>query len=132
MPIDFDFREQAVRKLTTQIGVYVLCDLDNVPVYVGKSRDGVRARVRRHLTSARSDIIANRQIDVWEIAYVMAYPVQDVNDLANLEALLFHHFDPRSTLMQGQIPAKPDQSILVPEPSQLIQVMSDDEIKEKA
>src|SRR3954471_8015230 len=98
----------------------------------GKSRDGVRARVRRHLTSARSDIIANRQIDVWEIAYVMAFPVQDLNDLANLEALLFHHFDPRSTLMQGQIPAKPDQSILVPEPSQLIQVMSDDEIKEKA
>ena len=30
--------------------------------------DGIRSRVARHLTSARSDIIANRQIDVWEIA----------------------------------------------------------------
>jgi hypothetical protein len=62
--------------LTNKIGCYVLCDLDEVPIYVGQSVDGIRARVRRHLTSARSDIIANRQIDVWEIAYVWAYPVE--------------------------------------------------------
>ena len=45
------------------------------PIYVGQSVDGIRSRVNRHLTSARSDIIANRQIDVWEIAWVWAYPV---------------------------------------------------------
>ena len=49
-----------MQSLTNEIGVYVLCDLDQAPIYVGQSTDGARARVRRHLTSARSDIIANR------------------------------------------------------------------------
>ena len=65
MAIDLNFRRRAVRTLTNKVGVYVLCDLDQVPIYVGRSSDGIRARVNRHLTSARSDIIANRQIDVW-------------------------------------------------------------------
>src|ERR1700679_321594 len=75
MAIDLPFRRRAVRTLTSEIGCYVLCDLDQVPIYVGQSVDGIRARVRRHLTSARSDIIANRQLDVWEVAFVWAWPV---------------------------------------------------------
>jgi hypothetical protein len=70
MAIDLTFRRKAVRTLTNEIGCYVLCDLDQAPIYVGQSVDGIRSRVNRHLTSARSDIIANRQIDVWEIAWV--------------------------------------------------------------
>jgi hypothetical protein len=70
MAIDLAFRERAVQKLTHEVGVYVLCEFDQVPIYVGKSIKGIRARVRRHVTSARSDIIANCQIDVWEIAWV--------------------------------------------------------------
>src|SRR5580692_1716353 len=76
MAIDLSFRRKAVRTLTNEIGCYVLCDLDQVPIYVGQSVDGIRSRVNRHLTSARSDIIANRQIDVWEIAWVWAYPAR--------------------------------------------------------
>jgi hypothetical protein len=74
MAIDLPFRSRAVRTLINDIGCYVLCDLDQVPIYVGQSVDGISSRVNRHLTSARSDIIANRQIDVWEIAWVWAYP----------------------------------------------------------
>src|SRR5258708_27548144 len=70
------YRQAQMKKLTDEIGVYILCDLDEVPIYVGQSGDGIRARARRHLTSARSDIIANRQIDPWEIAYVRAYPAK--------------------------------------------------------
>ena len=40
-----------------RIGCYVLCDLDQVPIYVDQSVDGIRSRVNRHLTSARSDIM---------------------------------------------------------------------------
>jgi hypothetical protein len=76
MAIDLGYRRKQVGTLTNRIGCYVLCDLDQVPLYVGQSRDGIRARVNRHLTSARSDIIANRQVDVWEIAWVWAYPVE--------------------------------------------------------
>src|SRR6516165_3448403 len=86
------FRRRALGALTTEIGVYALCDLDETPIYVGQSVDGIRARVNRHLTSARSDIIANRQIDVWEIAWVWAYPVEDRATISSLEHALFHEF----------------------------------------
>jgi hypothetical protein len=129
--IDFSFRKRAVRTLTSQIGVYVLCDLDRVPIYVGQSKDGIRSRVARHLTSARSDIIANRQIDVWEIAWVLAYPVETQEDITPLEGLLFHQFNPQSQLMNGSTPAPPPVGTVVPKPTQVVQVMSDDEIADK-
>lgn len=132
MAIDFKFRRRAVRALTTQIGVYVLADLDNVPVYVGQSSDGIRARVQRHLTSARSDVIANRQIDVWEIAYVWEYPTMTKAEMDALEAALFHEFNPKSRLMNGTIPPQPNGSVAVVDPVNIIQVMPDEEITEKS
>lgn len=131
MAVDFKFRKKAVSTLTNQIGVYVLADLDQVPIYVGQSKDGIRSRVSRHLTSARSDIIANRQIDVWEIAYVWAFPVSDKSEIDALEAVLFHHYDPQSQLMNGALPRRPDVLPTRPEPSQIVQVMSDAEIEDR-
>jgi len=125
---DFKFRRKAVGQLTPVIGVYILCDLDGVPLYVGQSVQGIRSRVSRHLTSARSDIIANRQLDVWEVAYVWAYPVKDKSDIAPLEALIYHHFNPKSQLINGTVPPPPTGDAVVPEPDQKIQVMSDAEI----
>src|SRR5271167_2529923 len=122
MAINLPFRRKAVRSLTNKIGCYVLCDLDGVPLYVGQSVDGIRSRVNRHLTSARSDIIANRQIDVWEIAWVWAYPVEDA---------LFHELHPKSALMNGNVPKTPTRRIKVPTPFQKIQVMANAEIEEK-
>lgn len=122
------FRARAVATLDARIGVYALCDLDGRPIYVGQSVDGIRARVRRHLTSARSDIIANRQVDVWEVAYVLTWPVVDASAIAALEALLFHTFNARSALMNGSVPAKPDNMKAAPKPDQRVQVMSDEEI----
>src|SRR5437879_13923370 len=130
MAINLQFRRLAVRTLTNQIGCYVLCDLDGVPLYVGQSRDGIRARVARHLTSARSDIIANRQIDVWEIAYVWAYPVNSPTEISPLEDALFHAFHPKSALMNGRVPPLPSDPIEIPEPAQIVQVMADREIAE--
>lgn len=131
MAIDLAFRRRQVRTLSNKIGCYVLCDLDGVPLYVGQSRDGIRARVNRHLTSARSDIIANRQVDVWEIAYVWAYPLDDFSQIGPLEDALFHSFHPRSALMNGRVPLVPPVPFAIPEPSQIVQVMADGEIAEK-
>lgn len=131
MAIDLAYRRGQVRTLTNQIGCYVLCDLDGVPLYVGQSRDGIRARVNRHLTSARSDIIANRQVDVWEIAYVWAYPVDDLAEIGPLEDALFHSFHPKSALMNGRVPLAPPEPIDVPKPAQIVQVMANSEIAEK-
>lgn len=131
MAIDIEFRRKALRALTDSIGCYVLCDLDDVPIYVGQSVDSIRSRVNRHLTSARSDIIANRQIDVWEIAFVWAYPVETKAEIDALETILFHAFHPKSALMNGKAPKPPKSLGKPPKPSQRIQVMADDEIAEK-
>lgn len=131
MAIDLDFRRRQVRSLTNDIGCYALCDLNQVPVYVGQSVDGIRARVNRHLTSARSDIIANRQVDVWEIAFVWAFPVANRTDIAGLENTLFHTFNKSSALMNGKVPPMPAGRQPAPPPTQIVQVMSDAEIQEK-
>jgi hypothetical protein len=95
------FKERQLQSLPEGVGVYALCDLDQIPIYVGKSKDAIRARVRRHLTSARSDVIANRQIDVWEIAWVWAWPVTDKSQISPLEAHLFEHFNKMSPLVNA-------------------------------
>ena len=129
---DFRFRKRAVRSLTPKIGVYILCDLDNTPIYVGQSVDGIRKRVGRHLTSARSDIIANRQLDVWEVAYVHTFPVRSRREIAPLESKLYHHYHRRSRLMNGTRPPKLSGGLrTLPKPEQIVQVMSDAEIRER-
>ena len=130
MAIDLAFRRRALKELTNSIGCYVLCDLDHVPIYVGQSVDGIRNRVNRHLTSARSDIIANRPVDVWEIASVWAFPVDDRAQIAPLEDALFHHYHARSPLMNGKVPP-PSPRADIPDPAQVVQVMADAEIAEK-
>ncbi|MBV9083536.1 MAG: GIY-YIG nuclease family protein [Acidobacteriaceae bacterium] len=85
----------------------------------------------RHLTSARSDIIANRQLDVWEIAWVWTYPVAAREQIAPLEALLYHSFHPQSPLINGTVPPRAPSIFRIPEPEQKVQVMSDREINER-
>jgi hypothetical protein len=109
-------RAKQVKLVPRQIGAYALCDLDNVPIYVGCSFDGIQNRVRRHLTSARSDIIANRLIDVWELAYVRAWPVKDKAHIRPLEAYLFNHFHSKKRLMNGSVLAKPKGKLPFPIP----------------
>ncbi|HZK91073.1 MAG TPA: GIY-YIG nuclease family protein [Stellaceae bacterium] len=124
------YRRRALRDLTAQIGVYALCDLDNIPIYVGQSIDGIRQRVNRHLTSARSDIIANRQIDVWKIAYVKAWPVENQADIPRLEAVLFKFFDDQKRLMNGSLPLLfAPMPADVPSPAQTVRVMSEEDIR---
>lgn len=121
------FRTQALANLTDEIGVYTLCDLDGTPIYVGQSVDGIRIRVRRHLTSARSDIIANRMIDVWEIAYVRAWEVSIPNQISALEAHLFAKFDTAKQLMNGKALTAPE-TLSFPEPKmQQVQVIDEPE-----
>ncbi len=80
---------------------------------------------------SRSDIIANRQIDVWEIAWVWSYPVKDRAEIGSMEDALFHEFHGRSALMNGKVPKPRANPASPPGPSQKVQVMSDAEIAEK-
>jgi hypothetical protein len=100
------FKVRALSRLPKGTGVYALCDLDEVPIYVGQSTDGINARVRRHLTSARSDVIANRQIDVWEIAFVWAWELEVKRAITELETKVFHACNDTSPLVNGKVPPR--------------------------
>ena len=96
---------------------------------MGKSVDGIRDRAYRHITSARSDPIANRQIDPWEIAFVWAYPAQNLEDIPALEASLYAKFNAAKPLMNGSVPtARGPLPQDLPEPAQVIQIMPAEEI----
>jgi len=125
------YRRKALANLTTQIGCYALGDLDGAPLYVGQSVDGIRTRVARHLTSARSDIIANRQLDVWEVAYVYAFPVMARDEIPILEATLYQAFNSESPLINGKRINQGEVLKATPKPSQTIQVISDEERQER-
>ncbi|MBI3453011.1 MAG: GIY-YIG nuclease family protein [Rhodospirillales bacterium] len=122
------YRKKQLKGVSDETGVYALCDLDETPIYVGQSRDGIRSRASRHLTSARSDIIANRQIDVWEIAYIWAWPMRDVGHLDALEAYLFYEFHQKSSLMNGSTPPESGKPKFQLPKKQIIQLLSDEEI----
>lgn len=121
------YRHKQLAGLTNEVGVYALCDLDHVPIYVGQSVDGIRSRVRRHLSSARSDVIANRQVDVWEIASVWAWPVSDVKLIPDLEAKLFETFNAERALMNGSVPSSSQMWVGDLPTKQVVQVIAEDE-----
>ena len=123
------FKEKALRNLPKGKGVYALCDLDEVPIYVGRSVDGIAARVRRHLTSARSDQIANRQIDVWEIAFVWAWPREDIEAIKALEDALVYRLNKQSPLTNGSIPTTAPAPTSELSPEVRSQIMPDEQIE---
>lgn len=127
-PPGIAFRQRAFQEITQEIGVYAVCDLDGVPIYVGQSVAGIRERVRRHLTSARSDVIANRQVDIWEAAWVLCWPAE-IADIPLLEAAVFHHFNDQSPLMNGTVPPRSANPPNIPEPMQRVQIMSDEDLE---
>lgn len=131
------YKDEQLNNLPAGIGVYALCDLDEVPIYVGQSIDEIRARVRRHLTSARSDVIANRQIDVWEIAYVWSWELTSAAtvtkpekqaQLNHLEGHLYWEFYPQSPLVNGNIPTRPSAAPSVIPAKVRVQVIPADEV----
>lgn len=59
-------------------GVYAFYDYDGEPIYVGQTNELLRTRVRRHLTNQRTDAVAMRILDVFEVAEVEMWPVWDL------------------------------------------------------
>jgi hypothetical protein len=60
-----------------------------------------------------------------------AYPLTTKEELDPLESLLYHAFIPKSQLMNGTVPAVPNSTDEIREPSQKVQVMTDAEILAK-
>lgn len=55
-------------------GVYLFIDYDDEPIYVGQTTEKLRTRIRRHLTNQRTDAVAMRVLDPFEVAEVEMWP----------------------------------------------------------
>ncbi len=123
------YRDHQVGLLPTDKGVYALCDLDGVPIYVGTTEEGIRKRVQRHLTSARSDVIANRTLDIWEVAYVWAWKQPDDLKRMELEGHFYNKFHAQSKLVNAQKLSAPAAFGQEPNPDCNIQILPDEQIE---
>lgn len=59
-------------------GIYAFYDYDGEPIYVGQTNEQLRTRIRRHLTNQRTDAVAMRILDVFEVAEVEVWPLWDL------------------------------------------------------
>jgi hypothetical protein len=58
-----------------QWGCYAFYDYDGEPIYVGQTNERLRARIKRHLTNQRTDAVAMRILDVFEVAELEVWPL---------------------------------------------------------
>jgi hypothetical protein len=63
-------------------GVYAFYDYDGEPIYVGQTNEKLRTRIRRHLTNQRSDAVAMRILDVFEVADAELWPLWDMEGVS--------------------------------------------------
>jgi hypothetical protein len=56
-------------------GVYAFYDYDGEPIYVGQTKESLRTRIRRHLTNQRTDAVAMRILDIFEVAEIEMWPL---------------------------------------------------------
>jgi hypothetical protein len=61
-------------------GVFAFYDYDGEPIYVGQTKEGLATRIRRHLTNQRTDAVAMRILDTFEVAEVEMWPLWDLTD----------------------------------------------------
>jgi hypothetical protein len=76
------------KKLGQCIGVYAFYDYDGEPIYVGQTWENFATRVGRHLRGQRSDTIAYRILDPFEVADLELYPVEDLRSASDKKSRL--------------------------------------------
>ena len=63
-----------------QHGIYLFYDYDGEPIYVGQTKERLRARIRRHLTNQRTDAVAMSVLDPFEVAEIEMWPFWDTGE----------------------------------------------------
>lgn len=63
------------------IGVYAFFDYDDEPIYVGQTTEDFATRIGRHLRGQRSDTLAYRILDPFEVASMRLYPLESARGL---------------------------------------------------
>ena len=69
------------KRLGKCVGVYAFYDFDGEPIYVGQTTEDFATRIGRHLRGQRSDTLAYRILDPFEVAEVEFYPADFLFDI---------------------------------------------------
>ncbi|MBP2340492.1 hypothetical protein JOF41_006670 [Saccharothrix coeruleofusca] len=72
--------EQGRKWADAKWGCYAFYDYDGEPIYVGQTNEQLRVRVRRHLSNQRTDAVAMRILDVFEVAEMELWPLWGYQD----------------------------------------------------
>ena len=65
-----------------KFGVYAFFDYDGEPIYVGQTNERLRTRIRRHLTNQRTDAVAMKVLDPFEVYEIEVWPLPQYEALA--------------------------------------------------
>jgi len=79
-------------------GCYAFYDYEREPIYVGQTNERLRVRVRRHLTNQRTDAVAMRILDIFEVAEMELWPLWEYEDV-------LRRSDPRFPQAEGHLDA---------------------------
>ncbi|WP_237113471.1 GIY-YIG nuclease family protein [Mycobacteroides abscessus] len=74
--------EQGRKISSAKWGVYAFFDYDGEPIYVGQTHEQLSTRLNRHLTNQRTDAVAMRILDIFEVAEVRMWPVWDLQSVS--------------------------------------------------
>ncbi|WP_367651686.1 GIY-YIG nuclease family protein [Curtobacterium sp. MCPF17_052] len=77
--------EDSGKRLGNCIGVYAFYDYDGEPIYVGQTKEDFATRVGRHLRGQRTDTLAYRILDPFEVAEVELWPAEHTRQLPSKE-----------------------------------------------
>ena len=58
-----------------KFGVYAFYDYDGEPIYVGQTNEKLSKRIRRHLTNQRTDAVAMKVLDPFEVREIEVWPL---------------------------------------------------------
>lgn len=65
-----------------KMGVYLFRDYDGEPIYVGQTTQSLRERIGRHLTNQRTDAVAMKVLDPFEVDEIVMWPFWDLEGAA--------------------------------------------------
>ena len=113
-----------------KFGAYAFFDYDKEPIYVGQTAEGLGQRIGRHLTNQRSDAVAMKvldpfevfEVEVWPLPQYQTRPTSDLQARAHLNWLeysVFQHLLGQSrfqaVLNEKEPPHCPAQSFTRPD-----------------
>lgn len=104
MAIDLAFSRRAIRNFTNRIGGYVLCDLDQVPIYASKSVEGIRSPSTPRM---RKSNLNTSRVSLDRSAIMRAVKSRDTGPERRVRAML-REIAPGYRLHRADLPGKPD------------------------